>query len=144
GGAGGTRPRSTLLLPRGPVRHLRDGGVRRRAGAPGLRLSARAAAAAQDHAGVRLARPLRAPGARPLISLHDTTTKETRPMLTRRQFVQGSAAGLALAGSGLSATASAQALETAKIVIGFAPGGTIDLTGRRIADKLAPGYAKVV
>ena len=62
-------------------------------------------------------------------------------MLTRRQFVQGSAAGLALAGIGLPAFA--QAIESVKILVGFAPGGTIDLAGRRIADKLAPGYAKV-
>lgn len=62
-------------------------------------------------------------------------------MLTRRQFVQGSAAGLAFAGA--ARPAFAQAIDTVKIVIGFAPGGTIDLTGRRIADKLAPGYARV-
>jgi len=59
--------------------------------------------------------------------------------LSRRTFVQGSAAGLLLAGL---PPAFAQALENAKVLIGFAPGGTIDLTGRRVADKLAPAFAK--
>lgn len=61
--------------------------------------------------------------------------------LSRRSFVQGTAAGFVLGGAGLPVFA--QALENAKVVIGFAPGGTIDLTGRRIADKLAPGYARI-
>ena len=38
--------------------------------------------------------------------------------------------------------ARAQSLETAKILIGFAPGGTIDLAGRRVAEKLQGGYAR--
>lgn len=59
--------------------------------------------------------------------------------LSRRQFVQGTAAGLLLGGPSL---AWSQALENAKVVIGFAPGGTIDVTGRRVADKLAGAYAK--
>lgn len=59
--------------------------------------------------------------------------------LSRRQFVQGTAASLLLGG----ATQSwAQALDTTKVVIGFAPGGTIDVAGRRVADKLAPAFAK--
>lgn len=59
--------------------------------------------------------------------------------LSRRQFVQGTAASLLLGG----ATQSwAQALDTTRVVIGFAPGGTIDITGRRVADKLAPGFAR--
>ncbi len=61
--------------------------------------------------------------------------------LDRRQFVQGSAAALALGAAGLPA--QAQAPDTTKVLIGFAPGGTIDLAGRRVADKLAPGYARV-
>lgn len=60
--------------------------------------------------------------------------------LSRRQFVHGSAASLFLGGA---SQAWSQSLETAKVVIGFAPGGTIDLTGRRVADKLAPAFAKV-
>jgi tripartite-type tricarboxylate transporter receptor subunit TctC len=59
--------------------------------------------------------------------------------LSRRHFVQGATAGLVL---GTGALARAQGLETAKVVIGFAPGGTIDLTGRRVADKLAPAFAR--
>ena len=49
-----------------------------------------------------------------------------------------------LAGCLASATPSAvaQPIDTGKIVIGFAPGGTIDLVGRRVADKLQPSYAK--
>ena len=60
--------------------------------------------------------------------------------LDRRQFIQGSAAAFAL--GALATPASAQSLEASRIIIGFAPGGTIDLAGRRIADKLAPTYAR--
>ena len=59
--------------------------------------------------------------------------------LSRRQFVQGTTASLLLGGLG---PAWSQSLETARVVIGFAPGGTIDVTGRRVADKLAPAFAK--
>ncbi|MBA2960616.1 MULTISPECIES: Bug family tripartite tricarboxylate transporter substrate binding protein [Ramlibacter] len=58
---------------------------------------------------------------------------------SRRKFVQGTAAGLLLGGL---PQARSQGLEAAKVVIGFAPGGTIDVTGRRVADKLAPVFAK--
>lgn len=58
---------------------------------------------------------------------------------SRRQFVQGTTASLLLGAAG---HAWSQALESAKVVIGFAPGGTIDLTGRRVADKLAPAFAR--
>ena len=61
--------------------------------------------------------------------------------LSRRHFIQGTAAGFVLGGASLPAWS--QALESAKVIIGFAPGGTIDVTGRRIADKLAGSYAKV-
>ena len=36
----------------------------------------------------------------------------------------------------------AQVLDSTKIVVGFAPGGTSDTVSRRVADKLQPGYAK--
>jgi tripartite-type tricarboxylate transporter receptor subunit TctC len=58
----------------------------------------------------------------------------------RRQFIQGSAAAFALGAAAFPV--AAQALDTAKVIIGFAPGGTIDLVGRRVADKLQPSYAK--
>ncbi|MET0507393.1 MAG: Bug family tripartite tricarboxylate transporter substrate binding protein [Burkholderiaceae bacterium] len=46
---------------------------------------------------------------------------------------------------GLAATsAQAQALETARVITGFPAGGTSDVTCRRVAEKLAPGYAKSV
>lgn len=61
--------------------------------------------------------------------------------LTRRHFCHASAAGLLMP---LVPHARAQQqLETTKVIIGFAPGGTIDLVGRRVADKLQPGYARV-
>lgn len=58
--------------------------------------------------------------------------------LNRRTFFQGPAAGLLLA----SIPAWAQGLESTRVIIGFAPGGTIDLTGRRVAEKLAPAFAR--
>ncbi len=63
--------------------------------------------------------------------------------MQRRQFVLTSfaAAGLSLAG----ANAPAQGLpDTARIFAGFAPGGTVDVTARRVADKLRDAYAKSV
>jgi tripartite-type tricarboxylate transporter receptor subunit TctC len=60
---------------------------------------------------------------------------------SRRQFIQQSAAGLALAGF-VPAGWAQQPIESAKIIVGFAPGGTIDLAARRVADKLHPGYAR--
>jgi tripartite-type tricarboxylate transporter receptor subunit TctC len=58
---------------------------------------------------------------------------------SRRQFVHGTVAALF---AGALPQAWSQALDTAKVVIGFAPGGTIDVTGRRVADKLAPSFSK--
>lgn len=63
----------------------------------------------------------------------------------RRLAVRGrSLASFAVAGWLVVAVpwAAAQPIETGKVVIGFAPGGTIDLVGRRVADKLQPAYAK--
>ena len=63
-------------------------------------------------------------------------------LIDRRQFIQASVAALAAGGAALPA--AAQAPDAAKIILGFAPGGTIDLAGRRVADKLAPAYARTV
>jgi tripartite-type tricarboxylate transporter receptor subunit TctC len=62
--------------------------------------------------------------------------------LQRRQFLLTStAAGLALA----HPLGHAQGLpENARIFAGFAPGGTVDVTGRRVADKLRDVLAKSV
>lgn len=60
--------------------------------------------------------------------------------LSRRHLVQTTAAALVLASVGRQSWA--QGLDTTKVIIGFAPGGTIDLAGRRVADKLHRGYSK--
>ncbi len=60
--------------------------------------------------------------------------------ISRRQLVQSTSTAALLASIGQKAWA--QALETTKIVAGFAPGGTADIVSRRVADKLHPGYAK--
>jgi tripartite-type tricarboxylate transporter receptor subunit TctC len=60
---------------------------------------------------------------------------------TRRHLLAATAGSLALAALG----ARAQALpDTARIFAGFAPGGTVDVTARRIADKLRDVLAKTV
>ncbi|NPC55253.1 Bug family tripartite tricarboxylate transporter substrate binding protein [Caenimonas soli] len=60
--------------------------------------------------------------------------------ITRRHLVQSTAAALAF--GALGNPGWAQGLDTTRVIIGFAPGGTIDLAGRRIADRLQPAYAK--
>jgi tripartite-type tricarboxylate transporter receptor subunit TctC len=59
-------------------------------------------------------------------------------MLQRRHLL--AAAGGALAAWPLAA--GAQALDTARILTGFPPGGTVDAVARRVADKLRGAYAK--
>lgn len=61
--------------------------------------------------------------------------------ISRRQVLQSAGASALLASIGQSAWAQAQ-LETARIITGFAAGGTSDTTCRRVATKLAPDYAK--
>ncbi len=60
---------------------------------------------------------------------------------SRRQLIQTAAASGLLAAAGQRALAQAQ-VETLKIVTGFTPGGTSDAICRRVAERLAPGYAK--
>lgn len=63
-------------------------------------------------------------------------------MKTRRQLISQMAWGMA--GTALPFAASANPLETAKIIAGFAPGGTIDTQARRVATRLTGTYAKAV
>jgi tripartite-type tricarboxylate transporter receptor subunit TctC len=62
--------------------------------------------------------------------------------MQRRHFLLSSAAsGIALA----HPLARAQGLpDTARILAGFAPGGTVDVTARRVADRLRDVLAKSV
>lgn len=62
-------------------------------------------------------------------------------MITRRQF--GVTAGAAAA-SVYSAHVLAQTLETARIIVGFAPGGTTDTIARRLAESIRERYARTV
>ncbi|TAG44353.1 MAG: twin-arginine translocation pathway signal protein [Betaproteobacteria bacterium] len=64
--------------------------------------------------------------------------------INRRQFVQSASAIATLASLGIStrASAQAQAIESLKVIVGFAAGGTADATARRLASRLSPGYAK--
>ena len=59
---------------------------------------------------------------------------------SRRQLIQSTGAAALLASIGQPAWA--QAIESVKVVAGFAPGGTADTVSRRVADKLHPAYAK--
>jgi tripartite-type tricarboxylate transporter receptor subunit TctC len=60
---------------------------------------------------------------------------------TRRQVLQSTGASALLAAVGQSAFAQAQ-IDTAKIITGFAAGGTSDTICRRVAQKLQGDYAK--
>ena len=60
---------------------------------------------------------------------------------TRRQLLQSTGASALLASIGQSAFAQAQ-IDTAKIITGFAAGGTSDTICRRVAQKLQGDYAK--
>jgi len=57
----------------------------------------------------------------------------------RRDLLQSTAAAALL--SAIGTRAWAQTVDTLKIVTGFPPGGTSDTICRRVAERLAPGYA---
>ncbi len=59
--------------------------------------------------------------------------------ITRRQVIQSASASAFLAT--LGQTAFAQAIDNLKIITGFAAGGTSDTLCRRVATRMAPGYA---
>lgn len=61
-------------------------------------------------------------------------------MLNRRQLLAASGAIVTLG----PRPALAQVLDTARILTGFPPGGTVDVVARRVADKLRGVYAKTV
>jgi tripartite-type tricarboxylate transporter receptor subunit TctC len=62
--------------------------------------------------------------------------------LSRRSLLKSAAAASSLL-AGLPA-ARAQALDVARVYGGFAAGGSVDTLSRRLAEKLAPDYAKAV
>jgi len=63
-------------------------------------------------------------------------------MQTRRRFL-GTAA-LGLIGGALPFATRAQSIDTAKILVGFPPGGTTDVMARKLAEKLRGPYARSV
>jgi tripartite-type tricarboxylate transporter receptor subunit TctC len=62
--------------------------------------------------------------------------------LTRRHLLQTTGASALLASLGQQAFAQAQPFETARLITGFAAGGTSDTLCRRVASRLQPDYAK--
>ena len=62
-------------------------------------------------------------------------------MTHRRQFL---AATAALGLSSLPGLLRAQTLDTARILVGFPAGGTVDAVARRLADKMRGNFAKTV
>src|SRR2546423_1315225 len=63
-------------------------------------------------------------------------------MQTRRRFLGAAALGL-VTGS-VPFRTRAQGIETAKIIVGFPPGGTTDVMARKVAEKLRGPYARSV
>ena len=62
-------------------------------------------------------------------------------MHERRKFL---GAALGLAGAALPLAARAQGFETARIIVGFPPGGTTDIMARKVADRLRGPFARAV
>lgn len=60
----------------------------------------------------------------------------------RRTLLHAAAAATGMAALGRPAWAQQPTLDSTKVVVGFAAGGTADVVGRRIAEKLHPAYAK--
>jgi tripartite-type tricarboxylate transporter receptor subunit TctC len=82
----------------------------------------------------------------PLDTLAPIATKfsETLMPLSRRQLIRSTSTSALLSAIGTGALAQAGALDSARIVTGFPPGGTSDTICRRVAERLKPGYAKTV
>lgn len=63
-------------------------------------------------------------------------------MAQRRLFIKALGSTAALGGFA-PWTAQAQSMDTARVVVGFPPGGTADVLSRRVAERLAPaGYVR--
>lgn len=66
-------------------------------------------------------------------------------MFTRRHFLAASAAGIASTLASLPARVDAQVTQkSARIVVGFPPGGSTDVLARMFGEKLRKGYAPTV
>ena len=63
-------------------------------------------------------------------------------MQPRRKFL--GAAALGLVSGALPFSVRSQTLETARIIVGFPPGGTTDVMARKVAEKLRGPYARSV
>ncbi|MBS0340142.1 MAG: Bug family tripartite tricarboxylate transporter substrate binding protein [Proteobacteria bacterium] len=65
--------------------------------------------------------------------------------ISRRQLLAAAPAAGVLTATAIGRSAWAQSnLELARVITGFAPGGTADVISRRVADKMHPGYARSV
>ena len=63
-------------------------------------------------------------------------------MLTRRRFIAGASSGALLTAAGTAARA--QAIDQARILVGFPAGGTPDVVARQVAERMTGRYARTV
>jgi tripartite-type tricarboxylate transporter receptor subunit TctC len=63
-------------------------------------------------------------------------------MIQRRDFIAHSASAAAILLSAAPFVAQAQMLDTARVLVGFPAGGTVDALARRLAEKLRGPFAK--
>lgn len=64
--------------------------------------------------------------------------------MNRRDFLIATGAAASVGAPQLALGQAGQPLESARVLCGFPAGGTTDAVSLRVADKLRPGYAKVV
>src|SRR4051794_1842281 len=77
--------------------------------------------------------------------LHPRQRGDLPMTIRRRQVLQSTGASALLAAIGQTAWAQSQpAIDTARIITGFAAGGTSDTTCRRVGQQLQGAYAKTV